>query len=285
VASSVYGGDGETEVSRLAPSTATEGATNEDEGRSSGEETESNDKAGLRLHFDNSTTDTLGMSMPQPNTMNDLNRPNLNDLYPLLSAIKSRAASVAPMSFPQPQIMPPSMNMGLNSAANGAVNGAVNGHEQWVEEVDSDEDLEAELEMLGDEEVRLHPRFIRDDIKRRRKWEIKFAELIKAVSPHVLIITTRSLIFQFIVPRVGSPYGYPHDSACNSSKAIWSEFTTASVSYRALSIDQTGHELYSTCTRCQTVLPQYFDDSTNLPSRILPIPLATFHVPATVEWW
>jgi len=84
------------------------------------------------------------------------------DLYPqLIGMLKSRAASVAP-GFAQQ----------MNSASTDS---------PWMEETDSDEDLEADLEVWGDQEgARLHPRFIQDESKRRRKWEIKFAELVKA---------------------------------------------------------------------------------------------------------
>lgn len=179
VGSSVYGGDGETEVSHMAPSTAMEGPA-EDDGDDTGDETASNETAaaGLRLNFDNSTNDTLGMSMPTPNNANEQGHSSLNDLYPLLSGmLKSRAASVAPVSFPQPQMVPQQqLQQQLQLQQH------MNSNEQWVEEVDSDEDLEAELEVWGEEDgARLHPRFIRDEARRRRKWEIKFAELVKAV--------------------------------------------------------------------------------------------------------
>jgi len=168
VGSSVFGGDGETEVSRMAPSTATEGGP-EDEGETTEEDTRSNETAGLRLNFDNSTSETVNASAM--NNMNSNNDGSTNghhiDLYPLIGMLKSRAASVAPPAFNQ-QVNVPYMN---NPGA------------PWVEETDSDEDLETELEAWGEEEGKgIHPRFIRDEAKRRRKWEIKFAELVKAVS-------------------------------------------------------------------------------------------------------
>jgi hypothetical protein len=171
-ASSVYGGDGETEVSRMAPSTATEGGGPEDEGETTEEDTRgSNETAGLRLNFDNSTTETVNMSSMMNNN-NNSNEAHHIDLYPLLERLKSRAASVAPPSF----IQAPMNNNNPNEP-----------NAPWVEETDSDEDLETELEAWGEEEgAALHPRFIRDEAKRRRKWEIKFAELVKAVSPLVI---------------------------------------------------------------------------------------------------
>lgn len=179
VASSVFGGDGETEVSRMAPSTATEGTTMEDDdGTTTEDDTHSNGTAaagGLRLNFDNSTSETvngtnqLGMNPALNGSTSTINESavlggnSVVDMYPhLMGMLKSRAASVAPGFAHQ-------IHQGEGSP--------------WVEETDSDEDLEAELEVWGDEEgARLHPRFIRDESKRRRKWEIKFAELVKAVS-------------------------------------------------------------------------------------------------------
>lgn len=177
VGSSVFGGDGETEVSRMAPSSITDGAGPEDDGETTEEDTRGNSNnnnnntngaAGLGLNLDNSTTDTLPMGMQSMNNHNE--GPSSLDLYPLLSALKSRAASVAPPAFMQQQQQPQPM---INNQ--GQVNGP------WVEENDSDEDLETELDVWGDEDsVHVHPRFIRDEAKRRRKWEIKFAELVKA---------------------------------------------------------------------------------------------------------
>jgi hypothetical protein len=169
-ASSVYGGDGETEVSRMAPSTATEGGGPEDEGETTEEDTRGGNETsgGLRLNFDNSTTETVNMQSIMNNNNNNNNEGHHIDLYPLLERLKSRAASVAPPSF----IQAPMNNINQNEA-----------NAPWVEETDSDEDLETELEAWGEEEgAVLHPRFIRDEAKRRRKWEIKFAELVKAVS-------------------------------------------------------------------------------------------------------
>jgi hypothetical protein len=165
-ASSVFGGDDQTEVSRMAPSTATEGA-GEDDGETTEEDTRAKDPApGLGLNFNNASTDTLSMnSIPPSTTTTTENHGALVDLFS--NMLKSRAASVAPMAY-----NPPPMHH-LSATTN----------DTWVEEGDSDEDLEADLEGWGEEEgTRLHPRFIRDEAKRRRKWEIKFAELVKAVS-------------------------------------------------------------------------------------------------------
>ncbi|CAG7851593.1 SubName: Full=Uncharacterized protein {ECO:0000313/EMBL:CCA69169.1} [Serendipita indica DSM 11827] len=186
-ASSIFGGDGETEVSRNAPSTVTEGAGedhDDDEGTTTEEDTRSNETAaagGLRLNFDNSTNETLGASLPmamQSTTNLNENHTTLNDLYPLFqNIIKSRAASVAPGAFGSQPQMQQQLQQQLQSPT---VSSTTVGTEPWVEEVDSDEDLEADLEWMDDGAARYHPRFIHDEAKRRRKWEIKFGELVKA---------------------------------------------------------------------------------------------------------
>lgn len=210
VGSSIFGGDGETEVSRMAPSTATEGAGDEDEGETT-EEDGHNKDGGLRLNFDNSGTDALGMVN---SLVNQSHPAGIDELYPLLTGmLKSRSASVAPAPFNQP----------------GRPIG-----EQWVDEVDSDEDLEVELELWGDDEnAKLHPKFIRDEAKRRRKWEIKFAELVKAVC--VFIKGTKLSKMLLIVPRIGQAYGYANDIVgCSSTtkykRAKCSHVTDASCS-------------------------------------------------------
>jgi len=79
-----------------------------------------------------------------------------------------------------------------------------------VDEQDSDEELEAELEMWDEEGVKRHPRFVRDEAKRRRKWEIKFAELVKAVR-NLSLSTISPEADLPPVPRARPPDGYTYD--------------------------------------------------------------------------
>ncbi|KAG8799982.1 hypothetical protein FRC16_003978 [Serendipita sp. 398] len=232
VGSSIFGGDGETEVSRMAPSTATEGAgedREDDEGTTTEEDRRSNETAnnnntagsGLRLNFENSTTETLGATLPMgmQSTTNLNDAPSgINDLYPLLSNImKSRAASVAPGAFgshPQQPTLQQVPMVGVGSAS-----GSVNSNQPWVEETDSDEELEAELDWADEANVRVHPRFIRDEAKRRRKWEIKFAELVKAF--HELDrLTDTPMILLATPPRSSNELTAPPVSHIAISRSI-----------------------------------------------------------------
>jgi len=175
-ASSVFGYDGETEVSRLAKSTSTE----DDDGITEDELTDKEPGThslveGLRLHVQqkpqlkdgeatmSNTALEDAMKMAANGAANGsgagagVNPNDITALYPLLSNLTGHAGTYG-MRVPP---VPP--------------------NDDWVDEQDSDEELEAELEMWDEEGVKRHPRFVRDESKRRRKWEIKFAELVKAV--------------------------------------------------------------------------------------------------------
>lgn len=174
-ASSVFGyGDGETEVSRLAKSTTTDG--DHDGGVTEDELTDKEPGAhslvgGLRLNVQHKLQQKDGEA-PMGNTALEdvmkmtangsaagagVNPNDITALYPLLSNLTGHAGTYG-MRVPPGQP-----------------------NDDWVDEQDSDEELEAELEMWDEEGVKRHPRFVRDEAKRRRKWEIKFAELVKAV--------------------------------------------------------------------------------------------------------
>jgi hypothetical protein len=174
-ASSVFGyGDGETEVSRLAKSTTTEG--DHDDGVTEDELTDKEPGShslvdGLRLNVqhkaqqkDGETTmsntaleDAMKMAANGSGASAGVNPNDITALYPLLSNLTGHAGTYGMRVPPGPP------------------------NDEWVDEQDSDEELEAELEMWDEEGVKRHPRFVRDEAKRRRKWEIKFAELVKAV--------------------------------------------------------------------------------------------------------
>ena len=173
--STVFGyGDGETEVSRLAPSTTTEG--DHDEGVTEDELTDKEPGAhslvsGLRLNVqqrplqkdgevsmsNTALEDAMKMAANGSGAGTGVNPNDITALYPLLSNLTGRASTYGMRVPPGPP------------------------NDDWVDEQDSDEELEAELEMWDEEGIKRHPRFVRDEAKRRRKWEIKFAELVKAV--------------------------------------------------------------------------------------------------------
>ena len=178
--STVFGyGDGETEVSRLAQSTTTEG--DHDDGITEDELTDKEPGAhslvsGLRLSVqqkppqkdgevsmsNTALEDAMKMAANGSGVGTGVNPNDITALYPLLSNLTGHAGTYG-------MRVPPSRP-----------------NDDWVDEQDSDEELEAELEMWDEEGVKRHPRFVRDEAKRRRKWEIKFAELVKAVRSIVL---------------------------------------------------------------------------------------------------
>ena len=174
-ASSVFGyGDGGTEVSRLAKSTTTDG--DHEDGVTEDELTDKEPGAhslvsGLRLNMqkplqkdggspmsNTALEDAMKMAVNGSGAGAGVNPNDITALYPLLSNLTGRAGGT----------------YGMRVAPNPP-------NDDWVDEQDSDEELEAELEMWDEEGVKRHPRFVRDEAKRRRKWEIKFAELVKAV--------------------------------------------------------------------------------------------------------
>jgi hypothetical protein len=215
-ASSVFGGygDGETEVSRLAPSTATEG--DNDDGVTEDELTDKEPGThslveGLRLNVqqkqhqqregeaslsNTALEDAMKMAANGSGPGAGVNPNDITALYPLLSNLTGHAGTYGMRVAPGPT------------------------NDDWVDEQDSDEELEAELEMWDEEGVKRHPRFVRDEAKRRRKWEIKFAELVKAVrtiSLSQLGDYCQMLTFP-LVPRTRSPDGYTYDFiSCSSS--------------------------------------------------------------------
>ena len=175
-ASSVFGyGDGETEVSRLAKSTTTDG--DHDDGITEDELTDKEPGShslveGLRLNVQQKQYQQRNGESTMSNTALEdamklaangsgagagVNPNDITALYPLLSNLTGRAGTYGMRVPPGPT------------------------NDDWVDEQDSDEELEAELEMWDEDGVKRHPRFVRDEAKRRRKWEIKFAELVKAV--------------------------------------------------------------------------------------------------------
>ena len=214
-ASSIYGfGDGETEVSRLAKSTTTEG--DHDDGVTDDELTDKEPGAhslveGLRLNVqqkqyqqrdgespmsNTALEDAMKMAANGPGAGAGVNPNDITALYPLLSNLTGHAGTYG-MRVPP---VPP--------------------NDDWVDEQDSDEELEAELEMWDEEGVKRHPRFVRDDAKRRRKWEIKFAELVKAVRniPSSQQGDYHQILTFPLVPRTRSPDGYTYDFiSCSSS--------------------------------------------------------------------
>ena len=216
-ASSVFGyGDGETEVSRLAKSTTTEG--DHDDGVTEDELTDKEPGShslveGLRLNVQQKPHQQRDGDVSMSNTALEdamklaangsgagagVNPNDITALYPLLSNLTGHAGTYGMHGMrvpPTPQ------------------------NDEWVDEQDSDEELEAELEMWDEEGVKRHPRFVRDEAKRRRKWEIKFAELVKAVRNISLLqhADYRQMLTFPLVPRTRSPDGYTHDFISFSS--------------------------------------------------------------------
>jgi hypothetical protein len=175
-----YGGDGETEVSRLARSTTTDG--DHEDGVTEDELTDKEPGVhslvgGLRLNVQQKPPQKDGEGPMNNTALEDVmklatngsgpgpgvNANDITTLYPLLSNLTGRAGTYGMRVHPPPP------------------------NDEWVDEQDSDEELEAELEMWDEEGVKRHPRFVRDEAKRRRKWEIKFAELVKAVRSIVFL--------------------------------------------------------------------------------------------------
>lgn len=215
-ASSVFGGygDGGTEVSRLAKSTTTEG--DHDDGLTEDELTDK--EPGTHSLVEGLRLNTQQKSHQQRDGETSLSNTALEDAMKMAANGSGPGAGVNPNDITA--LYPLLSNLTGHAGTYGMRVPPVPPNDEWVDEQDSDEELEAELEMWDEEGVKRHPRFVRDEAKRRRKWEIKFAELVKAVRNISLLQQGdyRQMLTFPSVPRTRSPDGYTYDFiSCSSS--------------------------------------------------------------------